>query len=221
MSRAQQVARPIVRSLRQAAGSTSAAGSLRPIALRPFSSTPNRQDGTPTTSTPAEPASEAEKLAADAALLGQKKASSSTSTIRQGTEEQLSQLLSPRLGSLRRRAALATTGNIPFEQLPYQCFQEARKILAQDREEKVAKIVIEIKKIKRLEATDASVFRGGEEHKQRRLRGLRRQVEKLKILADINDPSIKRRFEDGQGASIVPFSRVIHPFFLILLFFSC
>ncbi|AEO62780.1 f36b9d70-812c-4deb-a5a2-3e7ace7fae07 [Thermothielavioides terrestris] len=209
MSRAQQVARPIVRSLRQAAGSTSAAGSLRPIALRPFSSTPNRQDGTPTTSTPAEPASEAEKLAADAALLGQKKASSSTSTIRQGTEEQLSQLLSPRLGSLRRRAALATTGNIPFEQLPYQCFQEARKILAQDREEKVAKIVIEIKKIKRLEATDASVFRGGEEHKQRRLRGLRRQVEKLKILADINDPSIKRRFEDGQGDMNKPIYRYL------------
>src|SRR5215469_16763277 len=41
------------------------------------------------------------------------------------------------IGSRRRRAALRTSDNIPFEQLPYQCFQEARKVLQQDREEKL------------------------------------------------------------------------------------
>jgi large subunit ribosomal protein L35 len=199
MSRPQQVARPIVRSLRQATGATATCAS-RPIALRPFSSTPSRKDEpTTTANTPAEPNSEAQKLASDAALLGQKKASSFTSTIKQGNEEELSQLLSPHLGSRRRRAALATTGNVPFEQLPYQCFQEARKILAQDREEKVAKIVAETAKIRRLEAADASTFRGGQAYKDRRLESMREHVEDLKILADINDPLVKRRFEDGQG----------------------
>jgi large subunit ribosomal protein L35 len=192
MSRPQQVARPIVRSLRQATGSTATCHS-RPIAIRQFSSTPIRKDET-TTTTAAEPA-------ADAALQGQKKPTSFSSTIKQGSEEQLSQLLLPELGSRRRRAALATTGDVPFEQLPYQCFQEARKILAQDREEKVAKIVAETQKIKRLEAADASTFRGGEQYKQRRLESLRDHIEELKILADINDPLVKRRFEDGQGAS--------------------
>ncbi|KAG7288978.1 hypothetical protein NEMBOFW57_005338 [Staphylotrichum longicolle] len=141
MSRPQQVARPIVRSLRQATGATATCAS-RPIALRPFSSTPNRKDETTTTpDTPAQPSSEAQKLASDAALLGQKKASPITSVIKQGTEDELSQLLSPQLGSRRR---------------------QARKILAQDREEKVAKIVAETAKIKRLEAADASTFRGGQ-----------------------------------------------------------
>ncbi|KAL2019995.1 hypothetical protein VTK56DRAFT_8995 [Thermocarpiscus australiensis] len=200
MSRPQQVARPIVRSLRQATSSTSVCQS-RPIALRQFSSTPIRKDETTTTTaTTVDPSSDAQKLAADAALLGQKKNISSTSTIKQGTEEQLAQFLSPQLGSRRRRAALATTGNIPFEQMPYQCFQEARKILAQDREEKVAKIIAETEKIKRLEATDPSTFRGGEPYKQKRLASMRAYIEKLKILADINDPLVKRRFEDGKGA---------------------
>jgi large subunit ribosomal protein L35 len=195
-----------VRSLRQATGSTPTCLS-RSLAIRQFSSTPSRKDETTTTttttSTPAEPGADAQKLAADAALLGQTKPPPYPSMIKQGTEDQLAQLLSPQLGSRRRRAALATTGNVPFEQLPYQCFQEARKILAQDREEKVAKIVAETAKIKRLEATDASTFRGGEAYKQKRLESLRQYVEKLKILADINDPMVKRRFEDGKGACIV------------------
>ena len=199
MSRPQQVARPIVRSLRQAAGSP-ATCPARPVALRQFSSTPARGDE-PTTTTAAGPAPGAEP-AADAALLAQKKPASYSSTIRQGSEEQLAELLSPQLGSRRRRAALATTGNIPFEQLPYQCFQEARKILAQDRQEKVAKIIAETEKIKRIEATDPSVYRGGEAYKQKRLESLRDYVEKLKILADINDPVVKRRFEDGKGVCL-------------------
>jgi large subunit ribosomal protein L35 len=203
MSRPQQVARPIVRSLRQITGAAATCPS-RSLALRQFSSTPSRKDETTPTSTPAEAGSDAQKLAADAALLGQKKADPYPSMIKQGTEEQLSELLSPQLGSRRRRAALATTGNVPFEQMPYQAFQEARKILAQDREEKVAKIVAEAAKIRRLEATDASAFRGGETYKQRRLESMREYVERLKILADINDPLVKRRFEDGQGTFPAP-----------------
>jgi large subunit ribosomal protein L35 len=192
-----------VRSLRQAASSTATCPS-RPLAIRTFSSTPSRKDDSTTTGTPAEPSADAQKLATDATLLGPKKHVPYPSMIKQGTEDQLSQLLSPQLGSRRRRAALATTGDIPFEQLPYQCFQEARKILGQDREEKVAKIVAETAKIKRLEAADASTFRGGEAYKQKRLESLREHVERLKILADINDPLVKRRFEDGQGAFACP-----------------
>jgi large subunit ribosomal protein L35 len=124
--------------------------------------------------------------------------------IKQGTEEELSQLLSHTLGSRRRRAALATTGDVPFEQMPYQCFQEARKLLARDRDLKVAHILTQTAKIKRIEATDASAFRGGQAFKQRQLDSLRRHVERLKILADINDPMVKRRFEDGLGASPSP-----------------
>ncbi|KAH6640851.1 phosphatidylethanolamine-binding protein [Chaetomium tenue] len=210
MSRPQLVARPIVRSLRQATGSTAATCPSRPLALRPFSSTPSRKDETTTTtSTPTEPSPDAQKLAAEAALLGQKKPPPYPSMIKQGTEDQLAQLMSPHLGSRRRRAALATTGTIPFEQLPYQCFQEARKILAQDREEKVAKIVAETAKIKRLEAADASTFRGGEAYKQKRLASLRTHVEELKVLADINDPLVKRRFEDGQGDMNKPIYRYL------------
>ena len=207
MSRPQQVARPIVRSLRQATGSTATCPS-RLLALRPFSSTPSRKDETTTTttttpSTPATPGPGAQAPADDAALLAQKKPNLFSSVIKQGSEDELAQLLSPQLGSRRRRAALATTGNVPFEQMPYQCFQEARKILAQDREEKVAKIAAETAKIKRLELADASTFRSGEAYKQKRLESYRDYVESLKILADINDPLVKRRFEDGQGASLV------------------
>jgi len=201
MPRPQQVARPIVQSLRQAAAGTTTTCPSRALAIRQFSSTPSRKDETTPTTASADASSDAQKLAADAALLGQKRVSRTPSPIKQGTEEELAQFLSPQLGSRRRRAALATTTNIPFEQMPYQAFQEARKILAQDREEKVAQIAAELAKIKRLEATDASTFRGGEAYKQKRLESLRDYVEKLKILADINDPLVKRRFEDGQGAS--------------------
>ncbi|KAK3995611.1 phosphatidylethanolamine-binding protein [Cladorrhinum sp. PSN332] len=191
----QQVARPIVRSLRQAATNSSLICQSRPLAIRQFSSTSRRSDEPTTTNVEA---SGAAKLAADAALLGPKKASDTT-VVAQGSEEELAKFLAPGLGSRRRRAAMATTGNIPFEQLPYQCFQEARKVLAQDREEKIAKIVAETQRIKRLEAADASIFRGGEKYKQTRLESLRKHVEELKILADINDPMVKRRFEDGMG----------------------
>jgi large subunit ribosomal protein L35 len=122
----------------------------------------------------------------------------------QWTPEQLERLTSPIMGSRRRRAALATSDNIPFEQMPYECFQEARKILNEDRQEKIAEIVAETEKIKRIEAQDPSTYRGGEVYKQKRLASLRKHIEELKILADINDPLVKRRFEDGMGACPPP-----------------
>ena len=102
------------------------------------------------------------------------------------------------IGSRRRRAALATTSNIPFEQLPYQCFQEARKILAADREVKLRQIEEEKKRIAKVEATDASKL-GGEVSKKGKLGGMYKYLEQLKVWADINDPVIKKRFEDGDG----------------------
>jgi large subunit ribosomal protein L35 len=103
------------------------------------------------------------------------------------------------IGSRRRRAALAKSPGIPFDQLPYQCFQEARQILIADRQEKLKKIEIERARIARLKEVDPNTFPGGEAYKQKRLRSMQAELERLKILADINDPNVKRRFEDGKG----------------------
>lgn len=106
------------------------------------------------------------------------------------------------VGSRRRRVAMRTTTDpLPFEQLPYQAFQEARKILAADRQEKLQRIRDETAKIAWLEARDASQVKGGQYMKDTKLASLRRHVEQLKILADINDPLVKKRFEDGLGKS--------------------
>ena len=103
------------------------------------------------------------------------------------------------IGSRRRRAAIKTSDNIPFEQLPYQCFQEARRVLQVDREKKLKLIQTERLRISTLAAQDVSTINGGEIHKQRRLDSMKRYLEHLKIQADINDPLIKKRFEDGEG----------------------
>ena len=42
---------------------------------------------------------------------------------------------------------------------------------------------------------------GGEAAKKGKLLSMERYLHELKILADINDPVIKKRFEDGQGIS--------------------
>lgn len=105
----------------------------------------------------------------------------------------------PPVGSRRRRAAQAQTSDIPFDELPYQCFQEARKILIADRAEKLKLIETERARIVRLRDTDPSTISGGEVTKQRRLRSMQNEVHRLKILADINDPNVKKRFEDGLG----------------------
>lgn len=103
------------------------------------------------------------------------------------------------IGSRRRRAAIQSSDNIPFEQLPYQCFQEALQVLREDRTEKLEQIKIERLRISNLVAQDASDIKGGEVQKEKRLDSMRRYLEKLKIEADINDPLIKKRFEDGEG----------------------
>lgn len=103
------------------------------------------------------------------------------------------------IGSRRRRLAIRSGDNLPFEQLPYQAFQEARKILAADREKKVAEIKVLSERLSKLRATDVSEFKAGQQSKDAKVNGLRKEVERLKILADINDPVVKKRFEDGLG----------------------
>ena len=107
------------------------------------------------------------------------------------------------MGSRRRRAALRRSAiqkaaEIPFEQLPYQCFQEARKFLLEDRQEKIKEIETQQQRIKNLMDQDPSVS-GGAAAKETRLRSMRKHLNDLIILADINDPVVKRKFEDGQG----------------------
>ena len=119
-------------------------------------------------------------------------------------ERKLLRMGTPPIGSRRRRAALRTSQNLPFEHLPYQCFQEARRILQEDRQKKIEAIQREMAKIRRLEETPADQIQGGEARKQMRLVSLRKQLEEYKILADINDPVVKRRFEDGAGESPPP-----------------
>ncbi|KAI9149597.1 PEBP-like protein [Paramyrothecium foliicola] len=111
------------------------------------------------------------------------------------------------IGSRRRRVAMRTTTDLPFEHLPYQAFQEARKLLAADRLEKLAKIKEQVDKIARVEARDPSSIRGGQEMKDKKLASMRKYVEELKILADINDPMVKKRFEDGLGDMNKPIYR--------------
>jgi large subunit ribosomal protein L35 len=40
---------------------------------------------------------------------------------------------------------------------------------------------------------------GGEQSRKSRLGAMQLHLEQLKIHADINDPLVKRKFEDGQG----------------------
>lgn len=102
------------------------------------------------------------------------------------------------IGSRRRRAALRTSAQIPFEQLPYQCFQEARKVLMEDRQEKIKQIEVQKLRLANLIAQDAAVS-GGEKAKAVRVKSMQDHLRELIILADINDPMVKKRFEDGQG----------------------
>ncbi|KAG9248906.1 putative 54S ribosomal protein L35, mitochondrial [Calycina marina] len=113
------------------------------------------------------------------------------------------------VGSRRRRAAVKTSDNIPFELLPYQCFQEARKVLMEDRQEKLELIKKERLRISNLLAADYSNKPNGEQLKHARLAGMRQHLEYLKIQADINDPLIKKRFEDGESDMTKPIYRYL------------
>ncbi|RAH56273.1 mitochondrial large ribosomal subunit YmL35 [Aspergillus piperis CBS 112811] len=112
------------------------------------------------------------------------------------------------VGSRRRRAALQGSSNIPFEQLPFQCFQEARKVLIADREEKVRDIQSMSEKIARLQALSDEEA-GGLQVKKSKLRAMELHLEHLKILADVNDPLVKKKFEDGQGDLSKPIYRYL------------
>ncbi|KAK2749474.1 hypothetical protein FQN57_006408 [Myotisia sp. PD_48] len=112
------------------------------------------------------------------------------------------------IGSRRRRAALQNSQNIPFELLPYQCFQEARQVLQEDREQKLAQIEKERARLARLQEADPETV-GGNGQKQTRIRSMEKHLDKLKILADINDPLIKKRFEDGFGDMNRPIYRFL------------
>ncbi|CAK3979178.1 Hypothetical predicted protein [Lecanosticta acicola] len=100
------------------------------------------------------------------------------------------------IGSRRRRAALATSQNIPFTELPYQCFQEARQYLLQDRQRKLEEIAIQRTRIAKLQ-DKVVVDEREQQKKEHSLKTMRQRLEHTKILADINDPLVKKRFEDG------------------------
>ncbi|KAI9671477.1 MAG: hypothetical protein M1831_004386 [Alyxoria varia] len=112
------------------------------------------------------------------------------------------------IGSRRRRAAIRDVPGIPFEQLPYQCFQEARKVLLDDRQEKVAQIELQRARIDRLKSTELpDGDHKAAQSKDTRLKNMQKNLEKLKVLADINDPMAKKRFEDGNGDMSRPIYR--------------
>lgn len=94
---------------------------------------------------------------------------------------------------------MRTTLDIPFEQLPYHAFQEARKILAADRREKIEEIKKAHQRVKNVEAMPDATYRGGRRFKQKKLQSLREHLEYLIIQADINDPAVRRKWEDGLG----------------------
>ena len=104
------------------------------------------------------------------------------------------------VASRRRRHMLKQAQNIPFEQLPFQCFQEARKVLQEDRKEKLEDIKMQRERIEKLEAKQVAPQDEG--NKNHRLRSMRHRLEHTKILADINDPIVKKTFEDKQGMSL-------------------
>ena len=57
----------------------------------------------------------------------------------------------------------------------------------------------ERKRIKKVQETPAERL-GGEVSKKVKLLAMQKYLEDLKVWADINDPLVKKRFEDGMGA---------------------
>lgn len=178
MSRCRAIARPLARQLQQ---------HPQPCAIRPFTA------GAARAAEAQEPQTQQTQQTQPSGL------DLDPNTVMPEFEAQLIREGKMPVGSRRRRVAMRTTDSIPFEQLPYQAFQEARRILAADREDKLSKIGAELDKIAWLEAKDAAEVKGGQQMKDTKLASLRRHVEQLKILADVNDPLVKKRFEDGLG----------------------
>lgn len=70
-------------------------------------------------------------------------------------------------------------------------------MLKEDRDEKVAEINDLKAKIVKWSAQDVPPER--EAMKEKRIKSWRDHIERLKVLADINDPLVKKKFEDGLG----------------------
>lgn len=102
------------------------------------------------------------------------------------------------IGSRRRRIAIASTDNVPFSQLPYQCFQEARMVLAEQRRDILDQVAAQQERIaaqaKRVPDTPEK-----EQAMRNRIAGMEAKVRELRVEADIHDPMIKKTFEDGHG----------------------
>ncbi|PGH11243.1 hypothetical protein AJ79_04974 [Helicocarpus griseus UAMH5409] len=191
MANCELASRPLFQCLRQTYKKSLPA--VQFPSSRAFSSTPATKDETQ----PATPPSQPFYKAPDPALVTSPR-----------LERRLVRAGNPPIGSRRRRAALQESPNIPFELLPYQCFQEARKILLEDRAEKIKQIETERGRIARLRATETTSPEE-ELQKNNRLRSMEKHLEYLKIQADINDPMVKRRFEDGLGDMNRPIYRYL------------
>ena len=70
-------------------------------------------------------------------------------------------------------------------------------MLREDREQKLEEIRMQRRRIDNAKTHQSAPQ--DEARKERTLVSMRIRLEKLKILADINDPLVKKRFEDGQG----------------------
>jgi large subunit ribosomal protein L35 len=79
-------------------------------------------------------------------------------------------------------------------------------VLREDREEKVKEIEMYRARIAKLEARGKEGVESETDRKQRehKLKSMRKRLEDWKILADINDPLVKKKFEDGMGNSSPP-----------------
>jgi large subunit ribosomal protein L35 len=75
-------------------------------------------------------------------------------------------------------------------------------VLQEDRKEKLEIIQAQRDAIAHLK--QKAVAPQDEGKKEHRLASMRHKLDELKILADINDPLVKRRFEDGFGMTDIP-----------------
>jgi len=69
--------------------------------------------------------------------------------------------------------------------------------LKADREEKLKQIEVQRARLNRVKA--APVEPQDEHSKERRVHSMTEHLEELKIYADINDPIVKKKFEDDDG----------------------
>lgn len=90
---------------------------------------------------------------------------------------------------LTKKGGVVITQTI--EKMPFQMYQLALEFINQDRKEKLQQIKKTQEKIK----TTLSV--PGADPNSTRILSLKRYLERLRILADINNPRVKYNFENG------------------------